>query len=452
MQVWKFGGTSVGKPERMHSIRNLITSTDTRKIVVLSALSGTTNALISMGESAKANNDAEATQKVDELKAHYDSFIQELYQTEEGLATGRKVVENEFSFIRSLIGIRPFTIKQEKELVAEGELLSTQMFQAYLAEQGENSVLFPALEYMRIDADGEPELDVIERKLTTMLEQHPDKQLIITQGFICRNPRGQIDNLKRGGSDYTASLIGGAIRAEEIQIWTDIDGMHNNDPRIVKRTFPIRELTFEEAAELAYFGAKILHPSTITPAKMRNVPVRLKNTLEPAAPGTLIANQTTDRDIKAIAAKDNITAIYIHSTRMLNAYGFLRRVFEVFEKYKTPVDMITTSEVSVSVTIDNPERLADITAELREFADLEEHDLEQSIICIVGNFSADKEGIALKVLDALKHIPIRMISYGASEHNLSLLIHTKYKADALNALNERLFYYEDAMKGIFTAP
>ncbi|HEV7349281.1 aspartate kinase [Telluribacter sp.] len=452
MQVWKFGGTSVGKPERMHSIRTLITSTEGRKIVVLSALSGTTNALISMGESAKANNEAEATQKLDELKAHYDSFIQELYQTNEGLATGRKIVENEFSFIRSLIGIRPFTLKQEKELVAQGELLSTQMFQAYLAEQGENSVLFPALEFMRIDADGEPELEVIEKKLTAMLDQHPDKQLIITQGFICRNPRRQVDNLKRGGSDYTASLIGGAIRAEEIQIWTDIDGMHNNDPRIVKRTFPIRELTFEEAAELAYFGAKILHPSTITPAKMREVPVRLKNTMQPEAPGTLIANQSTDREIKAIAAKDNITAIYIHSTRMLNAYGFLRRVFEVFEKYKTPVDMITTSEVSVSVTIDNPENLAAITAELREFADLEEHDLEQSIICIVGNFSADKEGIALKVLDAMKHIPIRMISYGASEHNLSLLIHSKYKADALNVLNERLFYYEDAMKGIFTAP
>jgi aspartate kinase len=452
MQVWKFGGTSVGKPERMHSIRTLITSTDTRKMVVLSALSGTTNALIAMGESAKANQDAQATQQLDDLKAHYDGFIQELYQTEAGLAVGQKIVENEFSYIRSLLGIRPFTAKQEKELVAEGELLSTQMFQAYLAEQGESAVLFPALDFMRIDADGEPELEVIEQKLTAMLNQHPDKQLIITQGFICRNPRGQVDNLKRGGSDYTASLIGGAIRAEEIQIWTDIDGMHNNDPRIVKRTFPIRELTFEEAAELAYFGAKILHPSTITPAKMRNVPVRLKNTMQPDAPGTLIANQTSDREIKAIAAKDNITAIYIHSTRMLNAYGFLRRVFEVFEKYKTPVDMITTSEVSVSVTIDNPERLAEITAELREFADLEEHDPEQSIICIVGNFSADKEGIALKVLDALKHIPIRMISYGASEHNLSLLIHSKYKAEALNALNERLFYYEDAMKDIFTAP
>lgn len=452
MQVWKFGGTSVGKPERMHSIRQLITADAGRKIVVLSALSGTTNALLSMGESAKAGNDAELDAKIAALRAHYDAFLPELYATPEGLAKGRHIVESEFSFIQSVTGIRPFTLKQEKELVAEGELLSTQMFAAYLEEQGESAVLLPALEFMRIDADGEPVLSFTEEALGDMLRQHADKQLIITQGFICRNPRGEVDNLKRGGSDYTASLIGGAIRAEEIQIWTDIDGMHNNDPRIVRKTFPIRQLTFEEAAELAYFGAKILHPSTITPAKLRNVPVRLKNTMEPQAYGTLIANQTTDRDIKAIAAKDGITAIYIHSTRMLNAHGFLRRVFEIFEKYKTPVDMITTSEVSVSVTIDNPERLEEISAELKQIADLEEHDYDQTIVCIVGNFSADKEGIALKVLDAMKHIPIRMISYGASEHNISLLIHAKHKAEALNALNERLFYYEDAMKGIFTAP
>ncbi len=436
----------------MHSIRQLITSTDSRKIVVLSALSGTTNALIAIGESAKANQEAEAVQRIKDLKDHYDTFIKELYQTEAGLSKGQAIVEKEFSFIRSLINIKPFTSKQEKELVAEGELLSTQMFEAYLAEQGENSILLPALEFMRIDTEGEPEMAVIEEKLTTILDQHPSKQLIITQGFICRNPRGEVDNLKRGGSDYTASLIGGAIRAEEIQIWTDIDGMHNNDPRIVKRTFPIRELTFEEAAELAYFGAKILHPSTITPAKMRSVPVRLKNTMQPEAPGTLIATTSSDREIKAIAAKDNITAIYIHSTRMLNAHGFLRRVFEIFEKYKTPVDMITTSEVSVSVTIDNDTHLDAITAELREIADIEEHDRDQTIVCVVGNFSADKEGVAIKVLDALKHIPLRMISYGASEHNLSILIHSNLKAQALNALNERLFYYEDAMKDIFTAP
>jgi aspartate kinase len=451
MQVWKFGGTSVGKPERMHSIRELLESDPNRKIVVLSALSGTTNALISIGESAKAYQEEEAIAKIDDLKTHYSLFIKELYSTEAGLAKGQEIVDSEFGFIRSLVGIKPFTVKQDKELVAEGEILSTKMFQAYLEEKGDSSVLLPALDFMRIDADGEPEMNTIEEKLVAILNQHTDKQTIVTQGFICRNPREEVDNLKRGGSDYTASLIGGAIRADEIQIWTDIDGMHNNDPRIVKRTFPIRELTFEEAAELAYFGAKILHPSTITPAKLRGVPVRLKNTMQPEAPGTLIANQSSDREIKAIAAKDNITAIYIHSTRMLNAYGFLRKVFEVFEKYKTPVDMITTSEVSVSVTIDNSDHLEQITAELREFADLEEHDRDQNIICIVGNFSADKEGIALKVLEAMKNIPIRMISYGASEHNLSLLIHSKYKSEALNVLNERLFYYEDAMKNIFSA-
>lgn len=444
MQVWKFGGTSVGKPERMQSIHQLVVNDPNRKIVVLSALSGSTNALISIGESAAINDVSSVDEKISALKAHYDTFVDELYKTEEGLRQGGQIVEAEFSQIRSLTGIRPFTSKQDKELVAEGELLSTQLFAAYLAEQNESSVLIPALDFMRIDADGEPENDAIEDRITAILQQYPDKKIIVTQGFICRNPRNEIDNLKRGGSDYTASLIGGAIRASEVQIWTDIDGMHNNDPRVVKRTFPVRELSFEEAAELAYFGAKILHPSTITPAKIRNVPVRLKNTMQPDAPGTLISNHTSgEQDVKAIAAKDNITAIYIHSTRMLNAYGFLRRVFSIFEKYKTPVDMITTSEVSVSVTIDNPAHLEVISAELREFADLEENDKDQTIICVVGNFSADKAGIAWKVLDAVKHIPVRMISYGASEHNLSLLVHTSFKEEALNALNEGLFFRND---------
>lgn len=441
MQVWKFGGTSVGKPERMHSIRNLITEDGGRKIVVLSALSGTTNSLISIGESLKANNDAEANEKIDTLYAHYQAFIKDLYKTDEGYNNTKTIIDNEFNFIRSLVNIKPFTLKQEKEIVAEGELLSTQMFEAYLQEEGVSSALLPALDFMLIDADNEPVLSFTEEKLTAMLSQLEDKQIFITQGFICRNPRGEIDNLKRGGSDYTASLIGGAIRAEEIQIWTDIDGMHNNDPRIVKRTFPVRELTFEEAAELAYFGAKILHPSTITPAKMRGVPVRLKNTMEPKAYGTVIADKSTDSEIKAIAAKDGITAIYIHSTRMLNAYGFMRKVFEVFEKFKTPVDMITTSEVSIAVTIDNAENLDKITAVLGQFADLEEHDRNQSIICIVGNFMADKAGIALKVMEAMRNIPIRMIAYGASEHNISLLVDTKHKNDALNALNEGLFNF-----------
>lgn len=444
MHVWKFGGTSVGKPERMQSIRKLITEDNIPKIVVLSALSGSTNALLAIGESLKANNDAEAHTQIDSLKAHYDSFVDELYQTEAGQTAGQKIIDTEFSFIRSLTGIKPFTLKQEKELVAEGELLSTQLFQAYLEEEAVSSTLLPALEFIRIDADNEPEISFTEQKLAEMLPAHTDKQIIVTQGFICRNPRGEVDNLKRGGSDYTASLIGGAIHAEEIQIWTDIDGMHNNDPRIVKNTFPVRELTFDEAAELAYFGAKILHPSTITPARMFGVPVRLKNTMDPNAPGTLIADRpgasaARDQVFKAIAAKDGITALYIHSTRMLNAYGFLRRIFEIFEKYKTPVDMITTSEVSVSVTIDNTERIQEISDELSTFCTLEEPDFDQTIICIVGNFSADNEGVAVRIFNAMKNIPIRMVSYGGTESNLSLLVHGKYKAEALNALNDRLF-------------
>ena len=439
MQVWKFGGTSVGKPERMKSIRQLITEDGQPKVVVLSALSGTTNALLSITESVISNNIAEAEAKATFLKEHYHSFISELYLTEKGQSAGQEIINREFDYIQKLIGTTPYSNKEEKEMVALGELLSTQIFEAYLQEEGVDSLLLPALDFMVIDEDNEPIMWKIEKNIAEILAPNKGKQIFITQGFICRNPAGEVDNLKRGGSDYTASLIGGAIQAEEVQIWTDIDGMHNNDPRIVKNTFPIRELSFAEAAELAYFGAKILHPSTITPAKMKGVPVRLKNTMEPTAFGTLISEKSTDIEIKAIAAKDNITAIYIHSTRMLNAYGFLKRVFEVFEKYKTPVDMITTSEVSVSVTIDQTTHLDAIMSDLREFAELENPDKDQVIICIVGNFWADKEGIAIKVLDAIKSIPIRMISYGASEHNISLLVDAKHKNDALNALNEGLF-------------
>jgi aspartate kinase len=439
MQVWKFGGPSVGKPERMKSIRSLITEDGQPKIVVLSALSGSTNTLLSISESLNAGNTSEAKAKATELRAHYDQFLTELYSTPAGLGKGQAIVEKEFNFIDSLIATAPYTVKQEKEMVALGELLSTQIFEAFLQEEGVSSALLPALDFMVIDEDNEPVLSLIEQKLAAVLAPVKGKQIFVTQGFICRNPAGEVDNLKRGGSDYTASLIGGAIQAEEVQIWTDIDGMHNNDPRIVKNTFPIRELSFAEAAELAYFGAKILHPSTITPAKLKGVPVRLKNTMEPSAFGTLISEKSTDIEIKAIAAKDNITAIYIHSTRMLNAYGFLKRVFEVFEKYKTPVDMITTSEVSVSVTIDQTTHLDAIMSELREFAELEDPDMNQVIICIVGNFWADKEGIAIKVINAVKNIPIRMISYGASEHNISLLVDASHKNDALNALNEGLF-------------
>ncbi len=440
MQVWKFGGTSVGKPERMHSIKKLISEDNQSKIIVLSALSGTTNSLISISENTKKRDLNLSKSIIDDLYQHYQVFIKELYSSEKGLANGQEIIDQEFARIRELISIDPYSPKQEKEMVAMGELLSTQMFSVYLEEEGMDVQLIPALDFMVIDGDGEPILKKIEENLRKIIDLSNKNTIYVTQGFICRNPEGEIDNLKRGGSDYTASLIGAAILAEEVQIWTDIDGMHNNDPRIVKNTFPIRELSFEEAAELAYFGAKILHPSTITPSKIKGVPVRLKNTMEPQAFGTLISEKTNNIEFKAIAAKDDITAIYIHSTRMLNAYGFLRKVFEIFEKYKTPVDMITTSEVSVSVTIDNTKNLDKITAELSEFSDLEEYDSNQVIICIVGNFSADKEGIAIKVLSSLKEIPIRMISYGASEHNISILVDAKYKADALNALNDGLFF------------
>ncbi|ADQ17752.1 aspartate kinase [Leadbetterella byssophila DSM 17132] len=444
MQVWKFGGTSVGKPERMKSIRDLVTADPGRKIVVLSALSGSTNALLEIGSALKEGDTSRANQLIDELRAHYSAFVDDLFETPKGLDRGQQIISTEFNVIANLATYQPFTIKQDKELVAEGEILSTQLFTAYMMEKGDSVTLIHALDFMKIDEDGEPVFDEIESGLKKILEEKATAQIIVTQGFICRNPEGNIDNLKRGGSDYTASLLGGAITAEEIQIWTDIDGMHNNDPRVVKRTFPVRNLTFEEAAELAYFGAKILHPSTITPAKLRGVPVRLKNTMEPSAVGTLIsANTSAGTEITAIAAKDNITAIYIHSTRMLNAYGFLKKVFDIFEKYKTPVDMITTSEVSVAVTIDNSEHLESISAELSQFAELEEHDRNQTIICVVGQFFADKSGIAIRILEALRDIPVRMISYGASEHNVSILVDTKHKNMALEALNEGLFTFED---------
>jgi aspartate kinase len=442
MEVWKFGGTSVGKPERMKSIAQLVTADSGKKVVVLSALSGTTNALIEMATLTKSGQKGSASEAIAQLKLHYQSFIEELYSKPESLAAAQKIIDTEFSKIEAICAVPEFGTVQDKEIVAQGEILSTQIFTVYMQEQGHKVALIPALDYMVIDADNEPILDNIATKLAVVMSQAGPSHIYVTQGFICRNPSGGVDNLKRGGSDYTASLVGGALEAQEIQIWTDIDGMHNNDPRIVKRTFPVRELSFEEAAELAYFGAKILHPSTITPAKLKGVPVRLKNTMQPDAPGTLITAETrVQAEIKAIAAKDNITAIYIHSTRMLNAYGFLRRVFEIFEKYKTPVDMITTSEVSVAVTIDSSERLDEISQELKQFADLEENDSNQSIICIVGDFKADKSGIAIRILEAMKNIPIRMISYGASEHNISILVDSKDKNTALEALNEGLFTF-----------
>lgn len=443
MKVLKFGGTSVGKPERMHSVARLISDKD-RKLVVLSAVSGTTNSLVEISDALLKKEVAKGCELIDKLFTPYKDFIKQLYSTPEALKKGEAIIDEHYNFIKGHT-TKEFTEKEVKVLLAEGELISTQLFQEYLVEQGYKSVLLPALEYMKTDEDQEPVLPFIEEKLGALINKYPDAHLFITQGYICRNSDGEIDNLKRGGSDYTASLVGSAIRAEEIQIWTDIDGMHNNDPRIVKRTFPIAELTFDEAAELAYFGAKILHPSTILPAKKFGIPVRLLNTMQPEAKGTLIANNTSPKEIKAIAAKDNITAIKIKSSRMLLAYGFLRKVFEIFEKYKTPIDMITTSEVAISLTIDDAKNLDKINAELKEFCILEV-DTDQTIICIVGDFLAEKKGIVRKIFDTLENIPVRMISYGGSKNNISILVSTQYKAEALNALNEGLFFQEAIVK------
>jgi aspartate kinase len=436
MKILKFGGTSVGSAERMKNLVPLIVN-DEPKIVVLSAMSGTTNALVEIASALYAKDNTKAKQLIEALEKKYESVIKELYKKKPTLTKGEELIKTHFEFLKSFT-IDSFTSNEEKAILAQGELLSTAMVHFYLEEIGIPSVLLPALNFMRIDKNDEPDLNFIEQNLNTELKKYPKEKLFITQGYICRNTFGEIDNLKRGGSDYTATLIGAALRMEEIQIWTDIDGMHNNDPRIVDKTFPITELSFDEAAELAYFGAKILHPTCVLPAQKRKVPVRLLNTMQPQAKGTLIAEKAPGDRITAVAAKDGITAINIKSDRMLLAYGFLRNVFEVFERYKTSIDMITTSEVAVSITIDSDHQLDSIKKELEQFCSIK-IDKDQTIVCVVGNFSADKQGYAFRILDSLKNIPIRMISYGGSENNVSVLIDSKYKKDALVSLNKGLF-------------
>ena len=438
MLVVKFGGTSVGKPERMKKIANLVLTMPGKKIVVLSALSGTTNTLVRIGDHLIAEQHTAADQEVAELEKHYLQFISELYESEAYQAIGQEIVSRYFSLFR-LLAAGKFDDRSYRELLAQGELISTELFYHHLQEKKVSARLLPALHFMSIDENHEPELEKISERLKPILETLTNIDILVTQGYICRNHRNEIDNLKRGGSDYTASLIGAAIRAEEIQIWTDIDGMHNNDPRIVKKTIPIAELTFDEASELAYFGAKILHPSTIVPAQKYHVPVRLKNTMDEKAAGTIISDKGSRGQFKAIAAKDGITVINIKSSRMLLAYGFLRKVFEVFERYKTPIDMISTSEVAVSVTIDDSKNLATILEELRGFGTIEV-DANQSIICIVGNMLLEKEGVLKDVFHALATVPIRMVSYGGSQNNISILVDTNQKDKALNLLNEGIFH------------
>lgn len=437
MQVYKFGGTSVGKPERMHRVADLITRDKESKVVVLSALSGTTNTLVSIGEALAADQKEEAGRIIANLKSHYIDFVENLLSTETKQQEALAILEEHFEFLNITLKIS-FNEALNRDILAQGELMSTKLFTLLLQERGINAVLLPALEFMRVNEAHEPDLDFISQALSQLLEKHSGLQLFITQGYICKNHKGEIDNLQRGGSDYTASLVGAAIKAENIQIWTDIDGMHNNDPRVVDKTYPISELSFDEAAELAYFGAKILHPASIWPAQKFGIPVKLLNTMQPDAKGTIISKTTISADVKAIAAKDGITAIKVKSTRMLLAYGFLRKIFELFEKYKTPIDMITTSEVAVSVTIDDNTYLKELQEELGHYGQVE-IDQNQTIVCIVGNFVAEQKGIVTKIFDALEDIPIRMISYGGSRHNISLLTDSSNKEKALTVLNQHMF-------------
>ena len=435
MKVLKFGGTSVGSVERIKGVAELIKGE--RNIVVLSAMSGTTNSLVEISDYLYKKNPDGANEIINQLAMKYMAHVENLYSTHEYKQKAKELIKYHFDYIRSFTKDL-FTLFEERVVLAQGELMSTGMMNLYLNECGIKSVLLPSLDYMRTDKNSEPDPAYIQTKLTALLDQHKDAELFITQGFICRNAYGEIDNLQRGGSDYSASLIGAAIGAEEIQIWTDIDGMHNNDPRIVEGTSPVRNLNFEEAAELAYFGAKILHPTCILPAKLNNIPVRLLNTMQPEAPGTLISNSFEKGKIKAVAAKENITSIKIKSGRMLLATGFLRKVFEIFENYQTPIDMITTSEVGVSVTIDNCKHLDEILTDLKKYGTVTV-DKDMVIICVVGDLEWDNIGFEARVIQAMKDVPIRMISYGGSNYNVSLLIKASDKQKALQALSDHLF-------------
>jgi aspartate kinase len=440
MKVMKFGGTSVGKPERMFDVARLITADPEKKIVVLSALSGTTNALVEIGSSAARFEREKASEQINKLSGHYHAFIEQLLHTDKAREKALAVIREHFEFLSIILRIS-FSEALNKDILAQGELLSTKLFSICLEEKNIPHVLLPALEFMSIDAEDEPQLDMIRVRLKDLLAKYPDQKLFITQGYICRNAKGEVDNLKRGGSDYTASLVAAAIQATVCEIWTDIDGMHNNDPRIVKRTVPVLQLSFDEAAELAYFGAKILHPTCIWPTRQTNVPVKLLNTMQPAAAGTVIQKTTTTSGVKAIAAKDGIIAINIKSSRMLLAYGFLRKIFEVFEKYKTSIDMVTTSEVAVSVTIDNGGQLTHILRELEPFGTTEV-ETEQTIVSIVGNEIAETKDVLNKLFEGLSQIPVRMVSYGGSKHNVSVLIPSSYKNTTLQKLNVVLFGLE----------
>ncbi len=437
MKVMKFGGTSVGSPSRMKEVVHLVTKSGQPVFVVLSAMSGTTNALVEISDYLYKKNPEGANEVINMLEKKYMKHVEELYSTEEMKKTTREFIVSEMNYLRSFTK-ELFTSFEEKSIVAQGEMLSTNMVVNYMKEQGIKAVLLNALDFMRTDKNSEPDPSYIREKLAAIMEKNEDNQVYITQGFICRNAYGEVDNLQRGGSDYTASLIGAALQAEEIQIWTDIDGMHNNDPRVVNQTQPVHHLHFEEAAELAYFGAKILHPTCVQPAKYAGIPVRLLNTMDPEAEGTTISNQTEYGKIKAVAAKDNIIAIKIKSSRMLLATGFLRKVFEIFESYQTPIDMVCTSEVGVSMSIDSSAHLGEIVDELKKYGTVTV-DTNMCIICVVGDLDWSNIGFETLTLEAMKNIPVRMVSYGGSNYNISFLIREEDKKRALQSLSDTLF-------------
>jgi aspartate kinase len=438
MKVMKFGGTSVGLPQRMHHVAKLITSDNEEKIVVLSAVSGTTNSLVEIAALLAKSDREEAKRKIDALEDHYQKFVAALVISQQAVDKANEILKEHFEFLNIILKIS-FSEALNKDILAQGELLSTKLFSVYLSEQGIEHVLLPALNFMTIDENDEPQVSAIKEKISQQLAQHAGTKLFITQGFICRNARGEVDNLKRGGSDYSASLVAAAVAASVCEIWTDISGMHNNDPRVVNKTVPIEQLSFDEAAELAYFGAKILHPASIWPAQQYNVPVKLLNTMEPEAKGTTISSEVASKGVKAVAAKDGITAINIRSSRMLLAYGFLRKVFEIFEKYRTSIDMITTSEVAVSVTIDNDNALPYIKKELEALGTVEV-DFGQTIVSVVGNEIASDTETLKSVFNSLSNINVRMVSYGGSEHNISILVDAGQKTQVLQQLNAGVFH------------
>ena len=437
MKVMKFGGTSVGSPAHMKEVTQLVTKSGEPVVVVLSAMAGTTNSLVEISDYLYKKNPEGANEVINILEKKYMKHIDELYSTEEAKKETRDFIVTEMNYLRSFTK-ELFTSFEEKSIVAQGEMMSTNMVVNYMKEQGIKAVLLNALDFMRTDKNSEPDPIYIREKLSAVMEKNEGQQVYITQGFICRNAYGEIDNLQRGGSDYTASLVGAALNAEEIQVWTDIDGMHNNDPRVVDKTAPVHQLHFEEAAELAYFGAKILHPTCIQPAKYAGIPVRLLNTMDPEAEGTTISNQTEYGKIKAVAAKDNIIAIKIKSSRMLLATGFLRKVFEIFESYQTPIDMVCTSEVGVSMSIDNSSHLGEIVDELKKYGTVTV-DTNMCIICVVGDLDWSNIGFETIALEAMKSIPVRMVSYGGSNYNISFLIREEDKKRALQSLSDTLF-------------